>query len=94
MRRLAAAKRDALLATLQTRFERHSGRHRGLTWAAVEKRLEANPAKLWSLAEMERTGGEPDIVGRDAKTGGRVFTYHNGAESYYAARGFRGVLRV
>ena len=183
-RRLAAAERDALLTTLQARFERHPDRHRGLTWAAVAQRLEANPAKLWSLAEMERTGGEPDVVGRDAKSGalvfcdcaeespkgrrsvcydgealrsrkenkprasaldlaasmgielldeegyrelqrlgpfdtktsswlespasvrelggalfgdcrfGRVFTYHNGAESYYAARGFRGVLRV
>jgi hypothetical protein len=183
-RRLAAAERDALLATLKTRFERHAGRHRGLTWAAVEKRLEANPAKLWSLAEMERTGGEPDVVGQDVQSGelvfcdcaeespkgrrsvcydgealrsrkenkprasalelaagmgievldeegyrelqklgpfdtktsswlkspasvrelggalfgdhrfGRVFTYHNGADSYYAARGFRGVLRV
>lgn len=181
---LAAEERDALLATLQARFERHSGRHRGLNWAAVEKRLEANPAKLRSLAEMDRTGGEPDVVGQDAKSGelvfcdcaeespkgrrslcydgealrsrkenkpkasalelaaamgievldeegyreiqklgpfdaktsswlkspapvrelggalfgdyrfGRVFIYHNGAESYYAARGFRGVLRV
>ncbi len=183
-RQLAAAERDALLATLKARFERHPGRHRGLTWASVEKRLEANPARLWSLAEMERTGGEPDVVGRDAKRGelvfcdcaeespkgrrsvcydgealrarkenkprasalelaaamgvelldeegyrelqklgpfdtktsswlkspatvrelggalfgdyrfGRVFTYHNAADSYYAARGFRGVLRV
>lgn len=183
-RQLAAAERDALLATLRARFERHPERHRGLTWAAVAQRLEANPAKLWSLAEMERTLGEPDVVGRDAKSGelvfcdcaeespkgrrsvcydgealrsrkenkprasaldlaaamgiqlldeegyrelqrlgpfdtktsswlespasvrelggalfgdyryGRVFTYHNGAESYYAARGFRGVLRV
>jgi len=73
MRLLAAAERDALLATLKARFERHSGRHRGLTWAAVEKRLEANPAKLWSLAEMEKTGGEPDVVGRDAKSGELVF---------------------
>jgi hypothetical protein len=183
-RRLAAAEREVLLATLKARFERHPGRHRGLTWAAVEERLEALPAKLWSLAEMERTGGEPDVVGQDAKSGeivfcdcaeespkgrrsvcydgealrsrkenrprasalelaaamgievldeegyrelqklgpfdtktsswlqtpasvrnlggalfgdyrfGRVFTYHNGAESYYAARGFRGALRV
>ena len=178
------AERDALLATLKARFEGHPGRHRGLTWAAVAKRLEANPAELWSLAEMEKTGGEPDVVGQDAKSGeivfcdcaeespkgrrsvcydgealrsrkenkpkasaielaaamgielldeegyrelqklgpfdtktsswletpapvralggalfgdhryGRVFTYHNGADSYYAARGFRGVLRV
>jgi hypothetical protein len=183
-RQLAAAGRDALLAKLKARFEGHLARHRGVTWAAVEKRLAANPAKLWSLAEMEKTGGEPDVVGQDAKSGeivfcdcaeespkgrrsvcydgealrsrkenkprasaielaaamgielldeegyrelqklgpfdsktsswlktpapvrdlggalfgdhrfGRVFTYHNGADSYYAARGFRGVLRV
>lgn len=184
LRQLAVGERGALLATLQARFEAHPGRHRDLAWAAVAKRLEANPAKLWSLAEMEKTGGEPDVVGRDQKSGeivfcdcaeespkgrrsvcydgealrsrkenkpkasaielaaamgvelldeesyrelqklgpfdtktsswletpasvrdlggalfgdhrfGRVFTYHNGADSYYAARGFRGVLRV
>jgi hypothetical protein len=183
-RQLAEEERGGLLATLKARFERHWERHRGLSWAAVERRLVAKPAKLWSLAEMERTGGEPDVVGQDAKSGelvfcdcaeespkgrrsvcydgealrsrkenkpkasalelaaamgielldeegyrelqklgpfdtktsswlkspasvrelggalfgdyrfGRVFTYHNGAESYYAARGFRGVLRV
>lgn len=183
-RRLAAAERDVLLATLKARFEGHPERHRGLTWTAVAERLEAYPAKRWSLAEMERSGGEPDVVGRDARSGalsfcdcaeespkgrrsvcydgealrsrkqnrpkasavelaaamgielldeegyrelqklgpfdtktsswlqtpasvrelggalfgdyrfGRVFTYHNGADSYYAARGFRGVLRV
>jgi hypothetical protein len=181
---LAARERDALLETLKARFEANPGRHRGLTWAAVEARLEAAPAKLWSLGELERTGGEPDVIGRDARTGevlfcdcaaetpkgrrsvcyddaalearkenkpkasalglaeamgvelldedgyralqalgpfdqktsswiltppavrtlggalfgdfryGRVFTYHNGAESYYAARSFRGRLRV
>jgi hypothetical protein len=183
-RRLAPAEHDVLLATLKARFERHPGRHPGLTWAAVERRLVANPAKLWALAEMERTGGEPGVIGQDAKSGalvfcdcaeesprgrrsvcydgealrsrrenkprasalelaaamgievldeegyrelqklgpfdtktsswlkspasvrklggalfgdyrfGRVFTYHNGADSYYAARGFRGMLRV
>ena len=177
------AKQD-VLQTLKARFEGHMGRHRGLAWAKVEARLEANPAKLRSLGEMERTGGEPDVIGHDKKTGefifcdcsaespkGRrslcydraaldarkefkpkssamemaaaigiellteeqyaelqalgvfdtktsswlktppairklggaifgdrrydhVFTYHNGAESYYAARGFRGTLRV
>ena len=181
---LAEGDRDALLGTLKARFEKHSARHIGLTWAAVEKRLKANPPKLWSLFEMEKTGGEPDVIGQDKKSGeltfcdcseespkgrrsvcydgealrsrkenkpkasalelavamgiemldeegyrelqklgpfdtktsswlrspaqvrelggalfgdyrfGRVFTYHNGAESYYAARGFRGVLRV
>jgi hypothetical protein len=70
---MAAAERDALLATLKARFERHSERRRGLTWAAVEERLQASPAKLWSLAEMEKTGGEPDVVGQDAKSGELVF---------------------
>ncbi|HNE18464.1 MAG TPA: DUF4256 domain-containing protein [Turneriella sp.] len=173
-----------LLAQLKTRFEKNMARHKGLTWAAVEKKLAAQPGKLASLAQMEQTGGEPDVVSHDKKTGtfvfmdcaaespaGRrslcydrkaldarkenkpkgsaleaaeqmgaellteedyralqklgafdlktsswiltpekirklggalfcdrrydqVFTYHNGAESYYAARGFRCVLRV
>jgi hypothetical protein len=173
-----------LLAELKERFEKNMGRHKGLEWAKVLAKLEANTAKLWSLAEMERTGGEPDVVGFDKKSEeyifydcsaespkgrrslcydrealesrkehkpknsainmaaelgieiltedeyremqnlgefdlktsswvktpadirklggaifsdrrfGRVFTYHNGAESYYAARGFRGSLNV
>ncbi len=181
---LSADQRDALLGVLKTRFEKNMKRHAGLEWAAVQARLEANPGKLWSLLEMERTGGEPDVVGVDAATGeviffdcspespaGRrnlcydrdalnarkqfkpensamdvaaemgiemlteeeyrelqtlghfdaktsswlktpaairkhggaifgdyrydhVFIYHNGADSYYAARGFRGSLRV
>lgn len=181
---LTPAQRKELLSTLQARFEKNSSRHHGLEWAKVQAKLEANPEKLWSLNEMEKTGGEPDVVGYDKKTGeyifydcsaespaGRrsfcydgqalnarkenkpkdsaleaaeamgveiltemqyrelqklgkfdtktsswvktpaeirklggaifcdrryntVFTYHNGAESYYAARGFRGSLRV
>ena len=181
---LSAEQRAELLNTLKTRFEKHKSRHAGLEWAKVLARLEANPAKLGSLYEMERTGGEPDVVGQDSKTGeylfydcaaespkerrslcydrealdarkenkpkdsamdmaaamgielldeaqyhalqklgtfdtkasswlktppevrklggaifgdrryDRVFIYHNGADSYYAARGFRGVLRV
>jgi len=181
---LSADQRDALLGVLKTRFEKNMKRHTGLEWAAVQARLETNPGKLWSLLEMERTGGEPDVVGVDAATGeviffdcspespaGRrnlcydrdalnarkqfkpensamdvaaemgiemlteeeyrelqtlghfdaktsswlktpaairkhggaifgdyrydhVFIYHNGADSYYAARGFRGSLRV
>ena len=176
--------REALLATLKARFEKNPGRHARVEWGEVEKRLAGKAEKLRSLGEMERTGGEPDVVGRDGKTGeilfvdcaaespkGRrsvcydpaalasrkehkpadsalgmakamgieilseeqyrelqrlgefdlktsswiatppairklggalfcdrrydqVFTYHNGAESYYAARGFRGMLRV
>jgi hypothetical protein len=181
---LPAGKREELLKTLEARFEKNMNRHKNIKWANVEAKLKANPGKLWSLNEMERTGGEPDVVGYDNKTGeyifydcsaespkGRrslcydrealearkehkpknnaidmaaamgiellteeqyqelqklgkfdtktsswvktpddirklggalfcdrrydtVFTYHNGAESYYAARGFRGSLRV
>lgn len=184
MKDLTAKERDALLATLQARFEKNMGRHKGVDWAKVLARLEARPAKLRSLSEMERTGGEPDVVAHDKKSGelvfydcaaespkgrrsvcyddaalearkahkpkasakgmakamgiellteeqyrelqklgafdaktsswletpaevrklggaifgdlrfGRVFVYHNGAESYYAARGFRGSLPV
>jgi hypothetical protein len=181
---LTQAQRQAVLATVQARFEKHMARHRGMVWAGVLARLEANPDTLWSLHEMERTGGEPDVIGQDKQTGevifcdcapespgdrrslcydqaaldarkeakpmgsalgmaeamgiellteaqffelqklgrfdektsswlktpdavralggalfgdrryGRVFIYHNGAQSYYAARGFRGLLRV
>jgi hypothetical protein len=183
-KKLSPGQLDGLLKTLKARFEKNMNRHSGLEWARVQARLEANPGKLWSLNEMERTGGEPDVVGYDKETGeyilydcsaespkGRrsvcydrealkarkehkpknsavnmaadmgieilseaqyrelqtfgtfdaktsswvktpsdirqlggaifcdrrydhVFTYHNGAESYYAARGFRGSLRV
>jgi hypothetical protein len=181
---LPPEQQGALLRTLQARFEKHMNRHRDLQWTAVQARLEANPEGLYSLNEMERTGGEPDVVGHDKKTGeylfydcsaesptgrrsvcydrealaarkenkpknsatdmaaamgieiltepqyrelqtlgdfdtktsswvktppdirerggaifcdrryGHVFTYHNGAESYYAARAFRGALKV
>jgi hypothetical protein len=183
-RKLSADQRDALLRTLKARFEKHTSRHKGLEWGTVEARLSSNAAKLWSLGEMERTGGEPDVVRHDKRTGeclfcdcspespsgrrstcydhealvarkehkprtsalemaaamgieilteeeyrdlqklgnfdtktsswvktppeirrlggavfcdrryGHVFLYHNGAESYYAARGFRGSLSV
>jgi hypothetical protein len=176
--------REELLSGLKARFEKNMNRHKDLAWAQVQAKLEANAEKLWSLSEMERTGGEPDVVGHDKKTGeyifydcseespkarrsfcydrealqsrkehkpkdsamdaaagmgiellteeqyrelqklgdfdtktsswvktppgirklggalfcdrrfDTVFTYHNGAESYYAARGFRGSLRV
>lgn len=182
---LSSEEREALLDTLKARFANHLNRHASLEWAEIQAKLEATPAKLWSLHEMERTGGEPDVVGYnkttdeyifydcaaespdgrrslcydyeammsrkidsrpennvldmaeamgiallteeeyrslqtlgkfDTKTSswvetppdvrelggalfcdyrfGRVFTYHNGAPSYYAARGFRGVLKV
>ena len=183
-KQLPPAQRKELLQVLKARFEKNSKRHKGIEWAKVQARLEAEPGKLWSLNEMELTGGEPDVVGHDKKSGeylfydcaeespkGRrsvcydhealqsrkehkpkdsamgmaadmgievlteeqyrelqqlgnfdlktsswiktpsairelggalfcdrryntVFLYHNGAESYYAARGFRGVLRV
>ena len=181
---LLPADREELLDELKTRFEENMNRHKGLEWAKVQAKLEANTKKLWPLSEMDRTGGEPDVVGFDKKTGeyiyydcsaespkgrrslcydraawesrkehkpennavdmatamgiellteeeyrelqnlgefdlktsswvktpvevrslggsifcdrrfGRVFVYHNGAESYYAARAFRGSLRV
>jgi hypothetical protein len=181
---LPPAHRNELLKILKERFEKNAKRHPGIRWEAVQARLEANVEKLWSLNEMEQSGGEPDVVGHDAKTGeylfydcstqspkgrrsvcydhealrarkdhkpkdsatnmaaamgielltedqyrqlqelgefdtttsgwvqtppdvqrlggalfcdrrfSKVFVYHNGAESYYAARGFRGALRV
>jgi len=181
---LSKKQREELLKTLQARFEKNMSRHKGLDWTKIQAKLEANPDKLWSLSEMERTSGEPDVVGQDKKTGeylfydcsaespkdrrslcydrealdsrkenkpkgsavdaatamgvellteeqyrdlqklgefdlktsswvktpanvrklggalfcdrrfDTVFVYHNGAESYYAARAFRGVLRV
>jgi len=179
-----AQQREELLRALKVRFEKNMNRHEGVEWANVQARLEANTEKLWSLNEMERTGGEPDVVGNEEKTGeyifydcspespkgrrsvcydregldsrkehkpesnaidmaaatgiellteeqyrelqklgcfdtktsswvktpsdirklggalfcdrryGKVFVYHNGAQSYYSARGFRGSLRV
>lgn len=183
-RQLTPVRRDELLAILKDRFEKNPARHPGIRWDAVQTRLEANVERLWSLDQMEISGGEPDVVGHDAKTGeyvfcdcsaqspkgrrslcyddealkarkqhkpkgsalamaaamgiellteeqyrqlqalgeldtttsswvktppdvrrlggalfcdrryGKVFVYHNGAESYYAARGFRGALRI
>ena len=65
--------RDELLSGLKARFEKNMNRHKGLEWAKVQARLEANPEKLWSLNEMERTGGEPDVVGHDKKAGEYIF---------------------
>jgi hypothetical protein len=62
-----------LLAALKARFEKNMNRHNGLQWAQVQGKLEANAEKLWSLNEMERTGGEPDVVGHDKKTGEYIF---------------------
>ena len=66
---LSSKQREELLGALKDRFENNLNRHEGLAWAKVQARLEANAEKLWSLHEMERTGGEPDVVGHDKKTG-------------------------
>lgn len=79
-KKLSAQQREELLATLKTRFEKNMNRHKGLEWTKVQAKLEANPEKLWSLNEMERTGGEPDVVGFDKKTGEYAF-YDCSAES-------------
>lgn len=70
---LSQKQRETLLIALKARFEKNLARHPGLVWAKVQARLEAKPAKLWSLAEMERTGGEPDVIGHDKKSGEFVF---------------------
>jgi hypothetical protein len=70
---LSQKQREELLRALKARFEKNRNRHKGLEWAKVQSRLEANAEKLWSLNEMERTGGEPDVVGLDKKTGEYVF---------------------
>lgn len=70
---LSAKQREELLKTLQTRFEKNTSRHAGVDWSKVKAKLEANPEKLWSLSEMERTGGEPDVVAHDKKSGEYIF---------------------
>jgi len=77
---LSAKQAEELLSTLKARFEKNMNRHKGIEWAKVQTRLKANTAKLWSLHEMERTGGEPDIVGYDKKTREYIF-YDCSAES-------------
>jgi hypothetical protein len=77
---LSSEQRKELLQTLKARFEKNVNRHKGLEWAKVQAQLEANAEKLWSLNEMERTGGEPDVVGLDKKTGEYIF-YDCSAES-------------
>jgi len=80
MSTLSKKQREEILEGLQARFQQNMNRHKGLEWAEVQARLEANPEKLWSLHEMERTGGEPDVVGHDKKTGEYIF-YDCSAES-------------
>ncbi len=71
---------EEILTVLKARFEKNMNRHKGLEWAKVQAKLEANAEKLWSLHEMERSGGEPDVVGHDKKTGESMF-YDCSAES-------------
>jgi hypothetical protein len=85
--KLSAAQRDELLKTLKTRFEKNMNRHKGLDWTKVQAKLEDNTKKLWSLNEMETTGGEPDVVGYDKKTGEFIF-YDCSAESPKGRRSF------
>jgi len=77
---LSPGQREELLRVLKARFENNMNRHKGLEWAKVQAKLQANAEKLWSLNEMERTGGEPDVVGHDKKTGAYIF-YDCSAES-------------
>jgi len=77
---LSPKQREQLLRALKARFEKNMNRHQGLEWAAIQAKLEDNTEKLWSLNEMERTGGEPDVVGLDKKTGEYIF-YDCAAES-------------
>jgi len=77
---LSKRQRKEMLRVLKARFEKNMSRHKGLDWAHVQAKLEANAEKLWSLNEMERTGGEPDVVGHDEKTGEHIF-YDCSAES-------------
>ncbi len=73
MNNLSPEQREELLRALKVRFEKNMNRHRGLEWAKVQAKLEASTDKLWSLNEMERTGGEPDVVGHDKRTGEYIF---------------------
>jgi len=79
-KKLSSEQREELLKTLKTRFEKNMNRHKGLEWAKVQTKLEANTEKLYSVNEMEITGGEPDVVGHDKKTGEYIF-YDCSAES-------------
>src|SRR6188508_1052660 len=84
---MKAKQREELLKALKARFEKNMNRHKGLEWAKVQAKLEANTEKLWSLHEMERTGGEPDVIGHDKKSGEYIF-YDCSAESPKGRRSF------
>jgi hypothetical protein len=85
--KLSTTQAEELIGILKARFEKHKARHKGLEWTNVQARLEANPAKLWSLNEMEMTGGEPDVIGFDKKTGEYIF-YDCSAESPKGRRSY------
>src|SRR6187431_3815010 len=72
-KKLSPEQREELLRALKARFEKNMNRHKGLEWAKVQAKLEANTERLWSINEMERTGGEPDVVGHDKKTNEYIF---------------------
>ena len=84
---LSPKQRAELLKTLKVRFEKHMHRHKGIEWAKVQAKLESKSAKLWSLNEMERTGGEPDVIGHDKKTNEYIF-YDCSAETPSGRRSF------
>ena len=84
---LSSEQRNKLLRGLKARFDKNINRHKGLEWAKVQAKLEANTEKLWSLNEMEGTGGEPDVVGHDQKAGEYIF-YDCSAESPKGRRSF------
>src|SRR6476659_9750087 len=79
-KKLSPEQTKELLKTLKTRFEKNMNRHKGFEWSELQAKLEENPEKLWSLDDMETTGGEPDVVGKDKKTGEFIF-YDCSAES-------------
>lgn len=79
-KKLSPQDQEKLIGVLKSRFEKNMNRHKGITWSKVQTRLEAHPGKLWSLNEMERTGGEPDVISHDKKTGEYIF-YDCSAES-------------
>ncbi len=84
---LSPKQREELIGELKVRFEKNMNRHKGIEWAKVQAKLESKTEKLWSLSEMERTGGEPDVVGHDEKTGDYIF-YDCSAESPAGRRSF------
>lgn len=86
-KKLSSQQQDELFITLKSRFEKNKERHKGIEWDKVQARLDANPGKLWILDDMETTGGEPDVVGYDKKTGEYIF-YDCAAESPKDRRSF------